>query len=244
MAYRSEVWLRIAGNIFVIFIQVSIWKALLGVGASSGVTLEEMITYSIVTTASMTILMTNVFQPVSEKLKTGGISVDLQKPISYPLQLFADQTGLALFNTLFNVIPSIIIAAIIFGIQLPEMSDLFPFVVSLLIAIVISFLLGYLIALISFWMLTTFALSWTLNALITVFSGSFVPLWFFSSFWLNIANLLPFQYLGFIPTSMYLGRIEDDLAVLALGCFWVLLLLAINMVLWKFAVKRLVVQGG
>lgn len=244
ITYRAEVWLRVFGNLVIIFIQVSIWKALLETGSAKGITLDEMITYSALTTGIMTLLMTNVSQPVDEKLKSGGISIDLQKPISYPLQLFADQTGFVLFQILFTVLPSIAISAIIFGFQLPQLNDILPFILSLIIAIFISFLLGFLLALISFWLLTTFALSWTLNAFITVFSGSFIPLWFFNSFWLKIANLLPFQYLGFIPTSIYLGKVDNYMIVLSIGCFWVLFLLIINMIMWNFAIRQLVVQGG
>lgn len=244
MAYRAEVWLKIFGNFVLILIQVSIWKSLIGNGFVSGVRLEEMITYSVITTAILNILMTNAYSLLDEKLKTGSISVDLQKPISYPLQLFSDQLGLVLFQFCFTIAPMIILSTFIFDIQAPVGGYIIPFILSLLLAVLISFLLGFLIALISFWILTTFALSWTLNAFITVFSGSFVPLWFFTPFWAKIAHFLPFQYLAFIPTSIYLGKVTEPFNELMKGGLWGIVLLFIIFILWKKAIRNLVVQGG
>lgn len=244
MAYRAEVWLKIFGNFVLILIQVSIWKSLIGNGVVNGVSLEEMVTYSVITTAIMNVLMIKAYRLLDEKLKTGSISVDLQKPISYPLQLFADQLGLVLFQLCFTVAPLLVLSVFIFGVQLPTAVSVFPFILSVFIAVIISFLLAFLVALISFWVLTTFALSWTLNAFITVFSGSFVPLWFFTPFWAQIANLLPFQFLGFIPTSIYLGKITEPYVELMKGSFWIVVLLLLILVLWKKAISNLVVQGG
>lgn len=244
IVYRAEVFLKIFGNFVLILIQVSIWKSLIGNGFVDGITLEEMITYSVITTATYNVLMLNAYSLLDEKLKTGGISVDLQKPISYPLQLFSDQVGLVLYQLCFTVIPLLGLSAIIFGIQVPAGANVLPFIISVIIAIIISFLLAFLVALIAFWALTTFALRWTLNAFITVFAGTFVPLWFFTPFWLKVANLLPFQFLGFIPTSIYLGKVDLPYIELVKGIFWVCILLAIIFVLWKRAIRNLVVQGG
>lgn len=244
MAYRAEVWLKIFGNFVLILIQVSIWKSLIGNGFVHGITFEEMITYSVITTAIFNVLMLHAYSLLDEKLKTGSISVDLQKPISYPFQLFADQVGLVLYQLCFTVIPLLGLSALIFGIQAPAGMDVFPFIISVFIAIIISFLLAFLVALIAFWVLTTFALRWTLNAFITIFAGTFVPLWFFTPFWAKLADLLPFQFLGFVPTSIYLGKMDEPYFELIKGLFWIALLLLIIFTLWKRAIKNLVVQGG
>lgn len=244
MSYRSEVWLRIFGNIVIMFIQISIWKSLAASSPSHTINISEMITYSVITTSVMNLLMTNVYQSIDSKLQSGDICSDLQKPISYPWYLFFEQLGTVGFQLLFNVVPSILIALLLFGVQLPDASNLLPFLISLLLAMIISFLIGYLVALIAFWFLTTFALNWTLGALMTIFSGVFVPIWFFNPFWAKLAYMLPFQYLGYVPSAIYLGKIDQPYLTLLQGCGWVaILLLAVNLLWWK-AIKRLIVQGG
>ncbi|OAB47991.1 ABC transporter permease [Paenibacillus antarcticus] len=246
-AYRSEVWLRIFGNISIVFIQISIWRALLGTGSLNGINIEAMITYSLINASVSMMLMNKVIYVVDDKLKTGNIISDLLKPISYPLLLFYDELGNVVFQIMFTVVPTIFIAWLIFGFSFPtEPYTIVAFVISLLIALAISFLLGYLIALVSFWFLTTFALDWMVAALITVFSGSFLPLWFFSAEWRFIADMLPFQFLGFVPAAIYMGKMDasEILWMIMKGSVWILILWLATQLLWSRAIKRLVVQGG
>jgi ABC-2 type transport system permease protein len=247
MAYRSEVWLRIFGNILIVFIQISIWTALLGTGTLNGIDIKAMITYSLINASVSMILMNRVIYVVDDKLKTGNITSDLLKPISYPLLLFFDQLGNVIFQMIFTVVPTIFIAWLLFGFSFPtEPYAIVAFVISLLLALLISFFIGYLIALVSFWFLTTFALDWMVTALITVFSGSFLPLWFFSAEWKYIADILPFQFLGFVPAAIYLEKIDasEIIRMIGKGSLWVLLLWLAAKLLWWRAIKRLVIQGG
>lgn len=69
MAYRTEVWMKLFGNLVLIVIQISIWKSLIGNGLVNGITLEEMITYSVITTANMNVLMLSAYTLLDEKLK-------------------------------------------------------------------------------------------------------------------------------------------------------------------------------
>lgn len=247
MAYRSEVWLRIFGNISIVLIQISIWKALLGTGSLNGIDIKTMITYSLINTSISTILMNKVIYVVDDKLKTGNITTDLLKPVHYPFLLFFDQLGNVIFQVIFTILPTIIITWSLYGLTFPTAPYLITaFLFSIFLALLISFLIGYLIALISFWFLTAFALDWMTSALITVFSGSFLPLWFFSDGWKFVSEILPFQYLGFIPAAIYMGRVGFDelFWILGKGVLWSLLLWLSTHLLWWSAIKRLVVQGG
>ncbi|MWC30575.1 ABC transporter permease [Paenibacillus sp. MMS18-CY102] len=249
LAYRSEVWLRVVGNLVTIFIQISIWKALLSSSAvdGTGTSLQDMVTYSIVSTLVVSVLMTQVFREVDNKINDGNIAVDLLKPIYFPLILFSQQLGNVLFNLIFTVMPSLIIAWMLFDIRFPDDPKYWlMFAFSILLALGISFLLGYLIGLVAFWFLTTFAVEWTVMALVLVFSGSFLPLWFFSGVWRTMAENLPFQYLGYVPSAIFAEKLELEKALycLGLGSLWTIGLLFLVWVLWTKAIKNLTVQGG
>lgn len=247
MAYRSEVWFRLLGNFVAILIQVAIWKAVIAKIDFERVSIEMMTTYSILNTLLNALLLNGISGKVDSSLKSGAISSELVKPISYPCYLLFEGLGGSVFQLIFTAIPSFLIAWLYFGI-LPPASPvhLTAYVISLLIALIISFLLGYLVSLIAFWFMNHFALSWTLGGLITIFSGAFLPLWFFPSAWERVANLLPFQFLGYVPASLYLGMIagESVLGILITGVIWITILLLIVHWLWKKAVSRLVIQGG
>lgn len=242
--YRSEVWIQIVGTIVNLFIQVSIWTVLIGEGIEEGLSLADMVTYAIINSTLSLLLMTNIFKKVDTELRSGNIATTMIKPINYPLQLFFDQLGNMLFQAAFTLIPSILIAIIVFGLYAPHPDHILPFIIAVFLAIIISFLIGYLIGLTAFWLISTFALEWAFVALTTVFSGSFLPIWFFSNEWATIAGVLPFQFLGFVPAAIYMGRIENMFETIATGLVWALALFVLNWFIWRKAMKRLFVQGG
>jgi ABC-2 type transport system permease protein len=247
LAYRSEVWLRTVGNFVTIFIQVAIWTAVIGNRTVDGIGLQDMITYSILNTLIFSMLLTNVYRTVDDRLRTGSIAMDLIKPLRYPLYLLADRLGNSMYQFVFTVIPTLLITWLYFGITPPYSSHhLLAFLISLAISLTISFALGYLVALIGFWFLTTFALEWTLSGLMTVFSGTFLPIWFFPPKWEAVAQALPFQYIGYIPAALYMGRIptEDIVLTISIGLGWIIVLFGLIGLLWWKAVNRLIVQGG
>jgi ABC-2 type transport system permease protein len=246
-AYRSSVWLQIPASIVSIGIQVAIWRSVIGEGSADGITLEQMITYAIINSALYAVILTRLYNDVDQRLSTGDIAIDLIRPVRYPGMLLADQLGRAAYRLVFMIIPIVAFAALIFGMQAPASPmAAIGFVVTLPLTMLISYAIGYLIALLAFWFLTTFHFSWTINALVTVFSGSFLPLWFFPDGWDTIARLLPFQFLGFVPAATWMGELTgmELLTTLLSGLFWTVFLLALTAWLWMRATIRLVVQGG
>lgn len=247
MAYRSQVWLRIVGNLIAIFVQVAIWHALLGSGSANGINFHDMVTYAILNTIVAAILMNGLFRDADERIRTGNIAIDLLRPLYYPLCLFADQLGKSVFQLVFAVLPTLLVATLLFGFTAPSsLSNALAFVVAIILALAISFALGYLVALLAFWFLTTLHFEWALMGLTTVFSGSFLPLWFFPPGWAELARALPFQFLGFVPAAIYMGKLanNDIWSTLTIGIVWTLTLLGITVWIWSASMKRLVVQGG
>jgi ABC-2 type transport system permease protein len=98
----------------------------------------------------------------------------------------------------------------------------------------------------SFWFLTTFHFNWAIGALTTLFSGAFLPLWFFPDGWATVAKLLPFQFLGFVPAATWMGELTgtDLRSTIGVGIIWSGLLLSLTRLLWDRATQQLVVQGG
>jgi ABC-2 type transport system permease protein len=247
LAYRSQVWLLIVGNCVSIAIRIAVWKALLGSGSVSGISLQDMMLYTILNTVVSAILMDGLMGEANKQLNTGNIALDLLKPLHYPLYLFTDQLGKSAFRLIFAVLPTLLFAGLVFGFATPASPGYgLAFLVALLIALLISFALGYLIALLSFWFLTTMHFEWAFIGLMAVFSGSYLPIWFFPPGWLEVAQALPFQFLGYVPAALYMGKIsgESIWLTLSIGIVWTVGLLSITGWLWSTSIKRLVVQGG
>jgi ABC-2 type transport system permease protein len=216
LAYRSEVWLSILFGLLAIVIQAAIWRSLLGDGAVEGITVEDMVTYVVITTVISTISLHRLMDAVDERLRSGDIAIDLVKPMHYPSLQLADQLGRSVFQLAFVVVPMLAIAALAFGVQAPAGG-----------AAMVGFLVSLAIA------------------LLTLFGGANLPLWFFPDALETLARLLPYQFVAFVPAAIYLGEIADAALVwaLALGVLWVAIHGAACQLLWA-AVRRLTLQGG
>ena len=247
LAYRSEVWLSILFGLVAIVIQAAIWRALLGDGAVEGITVDDMVTYVIITTVISVVSLHRLVRDVDERLRGGDIAVDLVKPMHYPALQLADQLGRSAFQLAFVVAPMVAIAALVFNVQAPASPAAgFAFVAALAIALLVSFTQGLLLALLAFWFLTTFHFIWANGALLTLFGGANLPLWFFPDRLETVARLLPYQFVAFVPAAIWLGEIAGgDLGrILALGVIWVAIQAGACQALWSAAVRRLTVQGG
>jgi len=247
-AYRINTLLRIVTNLANISIQTSIWRTLLSHGAVAGVDLHQMVTYSIISTCiTMILLHGSTINTADRRLNSGDIAVDLIKPFQYSLYLAADAFGVTVFQAVYAMTPTLLAAAALFGLRAPDsVVDLLAFVVAIATALAISFALGYIIALLGFWFLATMHFEWSIGAFMILFSGQFLPIWFFPSWLAAIAAWLPFRYMNFVPVAIYLGQIPvSELGrTLCIGVGWGLSLLLIARSLWMHSIKRLVVQGG
>ncbi len=247
LAYRVNALLRIVGNSVTILIQVAIWHALIGQSVPMGIDLSQMVTYSILSTCiTMVLQNSTTLGAVDERLRTGNIAVDLVRPIPFSSALAADSLGVAAFQGIFTMLPTLVVAAALFGINPPASSlHLLTFAAAILSALAISFALGYLFALLAFWFLTAFHFEWTLGAFIKMFAGTFLPLWFFPTWLSAVVMWLPFPHMVFVPVAVYLGQIpRGELGwTLSLGIGLSVALLGLAGWLWSRAVRRLVLQG-
>jgi ABC-2 type transport system permease protein len=247
LAYRSEVWIWVVISVLYVAIEVAVWDALIGEGEVAGITLREMVTYSIVYAMTSRAIADRVLSDVDQKLRSGDVAVDLVKPYSYPLTLVADQLGRTAFSALFSSLPTVAVAALLFGFDLPpNLWTGMAYVAAFVICLAISFALACIVGMLGFHFLATFHFQWALGALRTLFAGTMVPLWFFPDGLRTVASALPFQFVGFVPGAIWLGEysLSETFGMLALGMAWTIGLGALGWWMLQRITTRLVVQGG
>lgn len=249
LAYRGQVLSSFFGELVLVFARISIWTAVYaGTASVDGVTLADMVTYAIL--AGTVLAAWNpsyLIRDIGEAVKTGDVAVFLLKPLHYPLYLFASQCGTLVFNVLATVLPVTVILALTYGILPP--ASLFHalfFPAFWALSFVILFLLGATCGLLAFWLMTAHALEWFLTGIMALFSGSLLPIWFFPPVLAAVARYLPFAWIGFYPTAVYLGKLSpgETLLVFGIGLAWAVLLALGVALLWSATRRRIVVQGG
>jgi ABC-2 type transport system permease protein len=249
MAYRHELWANLFGKLVQVFARVAIWIAIYaGAGSIAGVSLQQMVTYALLGGAvTGAIRYETIISSIGQALKTGDVAVWLLKPVSFPLYVLASELGRAAFRFVILVVPTVAVVALVYG-MLPPASPFHGgmFIAYWLLAYAIIALVSALFGLVAFWLLTSFSLEWALQAILNLLSGSLIPFWFFPQPFGAIAANLPFAWIVYYPSTVWLGKlsVEDTMLYFGIGVGWAVLLAFGVAVLWRQASTRIVVQGG
>lgn len=247
--YKHNTFFRILRSVLVIFPQVFLWKALYaGRESMVGITLEEMITYIVL--SRFVNIASNVggASEIESKMKSGEIGIDFLRPASPRLLFIFKNLGNSFASVLFDGLPVLIISIFFLGgIQPPSSAANFIFfIISLFGALLINVTLEILLGTFSFWLFNVWLFQWFIHFFDSIFSGKFIPLWFLPEWLKNVAYFLPFQAIRFVPVAIYLGKLssEEILNAFLTQAIWVVALILIQSFLWKKGIKRLVVFGG
>jgi ABC-2 type transport system permease protein len=246
--YRMNAYMMIVSSFISLFILVSVWQALyVGKSDVNGITFENMLHFIILNLFIQSLIRSRIGQKIGERVENGAISIDLIRPISFKGYFLADQLGENVFNLLFTTFPAVIVAVLIWGFGVPENPAILPlFAFSLLLGIAIMNQINYLFGLLAIWLKTAFFINFITGAVISLFAGSFVPLWFYPDLLYKISMLLPFHLVSFQPIAIYLGKLTISEAGLVIGgqLIWILLLLGIEKWMWGRAQVKIDVHGG
>ncbi len=246
--YRVQVFTRIGSILLRVFLMATLWTALFrSNGPQAGFTLPGMITY--VTLALVMSLIYNVdgAYVIREKIREGSIAIDLMRPISLPLYVFADTIGQTLFSVV-QIVPALLLSLLIVRIQPPvDLLATAGFLVSVVFGFLLNYFIDLIMATITFWTMETFGVQIMAQFIVSLLSGQLVPLALFPRGPLqNFVLALPFGGLYNVPISIYIGRITGAAIATNLleQLIWVLVFGVAASLLWRIGERRVVVQGG
>ena len=246
-AYRFNLIVTALGSLLTLWAQVFIWMALLAGDSTEGINIASMLSYVIISAIIMTLTSTTMSYQLGQKVQTGDIMMDFLRPISLKNYLFADNLGNNIFQVSFITLPAAIITGLIFGFEIPDSAlNILLFLPSLVIGVLISFYFHYLVGLLAFWLETTWYIPFFTGALIQLFSGATIPLWFYPEWLYQITEWLPFRLIFFEPISILLGERQglQLLTIFSFQVMWVGILWLVERFLWKRVQTKIVVNGG
>lgn len=247
LVYRADYLAGVLNAIVMIFVNISIWRAIYEEeGELQGLQFKMMATYVVLSFLLQTLYIMDEYF-VEIKVRSGLISSDLLKPISFRLLVFSNTIGTLVFRLLLQLSPALILSIILFQ-MLPPFSWQMAlyFLVSALLGYLVLYNLNFIVWISSFWFYWTFSLVTIKDAAVLIFSGALIPVWFMPPWLADFVELTPFAAIYSTPIQIYLGMIPQAEIVTGLlrQTGWVLLLALIGFVQWRAASKKLNVQGG
>jgi len=250
--YRTNIFAGLVSALFALGARYALWWALFS-GSDTNVmnataTLTETMTYFVVTGVLMMWTTSRFSDRIGGDIQSGGIAQALIRPRSYHFQLLSSLHSGAVTGTLTNTLPILVVAAIFIGILPPvSVTAFFAFVLAAVLGGVIYILVDLIISYTAFWMVDYWYISWYRGALFMLFGGTMLPIWFYPEWLRTASSILPFQFSVFVPMEIYLGRLADFQEIvpaLGLQLIWIVVLFAIERLIWHRAQYKIVVQGG
>ena len=184
---------------------------------------------------------------LAQRIRTGDIAIDLVRPI-HPLRLGLDfDLGRAMYHLLFRGLPPLIVGALFFRLVLPsDPITWLAFVVSLLLAVLVSFGFRLLYNIVAFWTLDNRGPAMIASLVGTLLSGFLVPVAFFPGWLAAVAHATPFPAMLQTPVDIFVGVAQGPTVALDLviQLAWAAVLLIAARALFALGVRRLEVQGG
>lgn len=247
MTYRPAALAGITGALFSFFIQIFLWKALLGTGVRQDASFSDMLLYVIITSVLSELTSGNVADVIERSIIDGTISMELLRPMSFKYYSLASIFGKNAYGTLTQAVPVLVIGLFLISpSSLPDLRHALLFLVSALGGVLLMFEVTYLVGLLAFWLERCWFLRIYLRGLRTFFGGSTIPLWFYPDFLKKASFFLPFRYMTFEPANLFLRKTPVAgawLPVLA-AFLWLAGLSVLDRLLWRAAMKKLAVNGG
>jgi len=189
---------------------------------------------------------------LDDRIRTGDVAVDLARPVDQQAWWLASDVGRAGFEVLIRGTVPMLIGALCFPLRFPSGGAAAAALawaataVSVLLAVVVSFGVRYMVALIGFWSGASSGPRQLMAVIGMVLSGLVVPLPLFPPALAALAQALPWSCVLQIPADVFLQRDTGAGLARALGeqLAWAVVLLACGRLVQRRAARRVVLQGG
>lgn len=249
LEYRTDFFLRLLGLFVPLFIQYYLWSAIYrGTTEETlyGYSYAEMISYLIIAALTSEIISTGFENSIVDDIKNGGLNKFLVQPVNYLFYRMVHFLGgkiyqIFVFACVFLIFISVIAAKFHYTFQ-----NLWVFVIVLLFALVLNYLVVLCISLFAFWMTETWGLFALVSVSLSILGGAVIPLDIFSPAIQNILLSLPFQYTIYFPVNVLLDKMQPELIMagffIQLG--WIAVFAVAVSFIWRFGLRKHIAVGG
>jgi ABC-2 type transport system permease protein len=251
LEYRVNFLISLVSAAYPIFIQYFLWTAIYLNATTDlvyGFTYRQMMAYTFIAGLVTRIVRTGFEYEIMDDVKSGKFSKFLVQPLGYFPYRLASYFGNKVPNlTIVLIILAVVLAGlnIFWGVTL-EPVRVALFLLVLLLAVALNFLIFYGISAIAFWLVEIGFLFEGIRIVFILFSGGIFPLEVFGSTFMRAMDFLPFKYTISFPINTLNGKIPlpqvFEGMLVQLG--WIAACWLIANLLWREGGRRYVAVGG
>ncbi|MCM3634480.1 MULTISPECIES: ABC transporter permease [Paenibacillus] len=207
-AFRSHMLASLFVGPVLFLVQVFIWQAMfVGKETINGLTFEQMLTYYGVVTLIHYITFDFADWNLQMLVRSGKFVTFALRPLPHWVFALAQKLGHRTLALGFEVLPVLLLFVLLFQVQLVPVAPGWA-VVSILLSFLMSFMINYCVGLTAFWLVRAEGVRRVFLLLKDVSAGVFLPLSFFPEVVQKILFFLPFQFITYLPTRVFIGDYE------------------------------------
>ena len=212
----------------------------------AGYNLMGILTYVTVSWILNTFYMTPTGRNLGSRVRDGQVAMDLIKPVNLATLYFGQSMGRTGFRALFATIPLVTVFSLMGMITPPNWSTLPQFSLAIIAGYLINFHIDFMIGLIACYIGYNHGIRWAIRMVMNIAGGMVIPLDYFPPVLEQIFRLFPTQFMFFIPTQIYLGKLAPMAAwdCVAQSYAWVAGLIILSQIMQRDGVRRLSLAGG
>ena len=187
---------------------------------------------------------------IFDSIVSGNIAYELCRPINIYNMWFTKNTAVRLSKAVLRCLPILIFAAVLpspYGMSLPVSIGAFAlFLLSMLLGFMVIVAFSMLVHATAFFTKSPKGIRVLATSVIEFFSGGLIPIPFFPDWIQPVIYALPFASMQNTPFLIYTGYLSGGEALKRVGLqiLWLLVLWCVGKLIFRFALKRVVVQGG
>jgi ABC-2 type transport system permease protein len=187
-----------------------------------------------------------IFKEYESDIKSGNIETLLNKPLFYLSYRIYWRIGRRLFR--YVAVTFVGLFVILSFVEIPESMRNYFFIPTMLLTLITGSLIGYLlftlISQFAFWIEDISGIVKIVDKLIMILGGSYVPVAFFPDFIYKISIYSPFGAMFFVTHTVYDSWREKWPMMVSIQFFWVVILCILNLSVFNFLKKKVLINGG
>jgi ABC-2 type transport system permease protein len=248
LAYRLRYFTGIVTYFIYVSVYYFIWKAIYEHSTSiEGFDFPHLLTYIGVGWIIRSFYFNNIDQDLAYQVMEGRLAMDLIKPVNIQIMYVARAAGESVFRLALLTVPTAVVLFLVYPLRLPASAGhAGAFLVSVGFSFLIVAAINFAVGTFALRLQSILGLLRAKFFLLELFSGLLLPMTFFPHTVQKILDLMPFQYISYIPMLIYLGKLQGAAlaSAIALQVFWVAVLLLIGDGLWRWSTRKVIIQGG
>lgn len=248
IAYRVTTLFNIGLTFIWVFILYYLWSAVYADRTRiEGFTWDDMRTYIVIAYGLNAIVGWRIGANMMYTIRTGEILRDLTRPLNYCGTQIASATGAAVVEGIISLLLTLVIGIFLLDIRAPDSPAAAAlFAIAVVLGYITKALIVFCVSLLTFWTLNGVGVSWSREAIISVLSGTLIPIALMPDWLRIIAEWSPMRGIVSTPLMLYLGKATggDAAGLLALQAAWAIGLWFFANWAWQKAFNAVEIQGG